>query len=474
MVISRVHFPVPGEKFEGKYVIDKVLGSGGFARVYLATEIGLERPVALKVLMPPNVQDKSMTERDKWLTSTISRFEREAQVLSKLRCAHTVTVYAFGRTDDGLMYMALEYVEGLNLTELTALQGALSPTRCLKILRQLLLSLQEAHAQGMLHRDIKPANIMVFDHMGSSDNVKLLDFGIAKAVGEMNKSSDLTGDGTLIGTPRYMSPEQIQGEPEVGPPSDIYSLGLVIYELLIGERAITVDNSLQVIGQQLSNVSFALPTNARVPHGLKKVVNRMLEKDLSRRYESIDQILAAISDPSLLADDLDSLPDITLSIEPDSPEEPAGGVSQKQVAAIAVLLLAILILVAINALRTPADDSNGHVATLPETTSLQIGEVEGLPDAPEEEEAELAEVEEAIGMAEPPTPSEIGAEEAEPPNVEDSVAEAAEAAEVAEDSTPEKKKVTTRTTKDSQKSRDSAKIKKKVEAPVDSLFPLIE
>ncbi len=296
-------FPAIGETFEDTYRIEAILGSGGFARVYRAVEVGLERPVALKILRPPVDTAQDEGQRDSYLETLMRRFEREAMMLSKLRSPYTVNLYKYGKTPDGLLYMALEYIDGLSLQEILRAGVPLKPARVVKILQQVLGSLQEAHALGMLHRDLKPANIMVFDHLGEADNVKLLDFGIAKLVRDTPnpEQRDLTSDGTLIGTPRYMAPEQIQGG-TIGPASDVYALGLVAYEMLTAERAIKGDSSIQIIGKQLAPQSFHLPPESTVPSGLRDVVNRMMEKELTIRFVDTAGVLEALAAPDLLAD----------------------------------------------------------------------------------------------------------------------------------------------------------------------------
>lgn len=307
-------FPLPGEVFEGAYRIEAILGSGGFARVYRATEVGLERPVALKILRPPSQKGDSEANDD-YLETLIERFQREAHMLSRLRSAYTVNLFKFGKTEAGLLYMALEYIDGLSLAEILRAGKPLAPERVAKILKQVLMSLQEAHALGMLHRDLKPANIMVYDLLGERDKVKLLDFGIAKLVSEHGSSQqqDLTGDGTLIGTPRYMAPEQIQGS-QIGPASDIYALGLVAFELLTGERAIPGDSSIQIIGKQLAPESFKLPAGDRVPPGLRFVVDKMMEKDISFRYANCAEVIEDLNRPTLLVEDLEDIPELEIGL----------------------------------------------------------------------------------------------------------------------------------------------------------------
>ncbi|QED27255.1 protein kinase [Microvenator marinus] len=281
---SGATFPKSGELFEGRYRVGPMIGAGGFARVYKAHQEDLGREVALKILTPG--------EEGNYDEKLVERFNQEARVVSKLRDPHTITMFDYGRTNTGLLYMVFEYVNGVSLSKLIATEAPLAPARAVKILRQVLSSLEEAHALGMLHRDIKPGNIMVFEHVGRPDQVKLLDFGIAKMTGSQVKA-DLTADGALIGTPRYMSPEQIRGE-DLSPRSDVYSMGLVAYELLMGRKAIESNSSVTIIGKQLDPTSFALPPMTNVPEGLRRVVNKMMAKDVEQRFTTCSEVLEAL------------------------------------------------------------------------------------------------------------------------------------------------------------------------------------
>lgn len=287
-----MQFPNPGDLFEEKYRIESVLGSGGFARVYKATEEGLDRHVALKILRPPISDHKDNDSRESYLNTLMSRFEREAKLLSKLKSPYTVTMLHYGKTPSGLLYMVLEYIDGMSLAEVSQQRQPLDQDRVARILKQILISLHEAHSLGMLHRDMKPANIMIYEHLGEADHVKLLDFGIAKTISDVGDSQkrDLTSDGTLIGTPRYMAPEQIQGG-DIGPPADLYALGLVAYELLAGERAIKDDSSIQIIGKQLAPQSFTLPKSASVSSEFRRLIDRMIVKSLAQRYATAQEII---------------------------------------------------------------------------------------------------------------------------------------------------------------------------------------
>lgn len=394
-------FPEPGKIFEGKWEIQTLLGSGGFARVYRAEQLDLERPVALKVLSPQVSSGPGGKSTRDQLESVAIRFEREAKIVSRLRCPYTISVYEYGRTDNGLLYMSLEYVDGVGLDEI---DRPLAPRRCVHILKQVAMSLQEAHAQGLLHRDLKPANIMVFDHMGQKDQVRLLDFGIAKMISEVGKEDqkDLTAADSLIGTPRYMSPEQIRGE-DIQAPSDIYSIGLVIYELLVGEKAITSSDSIEILSKHISPESFELPRSVGIHPDLRRIVNKMLAKDLSVRYASCDELLADLNELDKIPGDLSwdrsaTRPEMSgaiidysgersgeLEIEPIEPDpagpapsvEVDGGSSNARIAMVAVILL-----VAVGAALFGAYVLFGDQAT---DTTEAVAEPEPVPE-PEPEE----------------------------------------------------------------------------------------
>jgi serine/threonine-protein kinase len=285
-----MRFPKPGEVFAQKYIIDKMIASGGFSRIYAANQRDLDRLVALKILEPP-LQPGSDEDKRRRLDRVTARFEREARMLSKLRSPSTITIYEYGRTEEGLLFMAMEFVDGRSLDAIIPEQGPMSSPRVIHILRQILTSLYEAHLQRMLHRDLKPANIMLFEHLGEADQVKLLDFGIVKLVGQESKDKkDITDDDVLVGTPRYMAPEYIRGE-QFGPACDLYAVGLIAYELLTGRQAIEAEHNVQILAKQLDVQSFYLPEELDVPVALRAVVNRLVEKEPAKRYQSAEEVL---------------------------------------------------------------------------------------------------------------------------------------------------------------------------------------
>src|SRR5690554_62173 len=292
------NFPKPGGIFQNRYRIGSVIGHGGFAQIYQAEQIDLGRQVALKVLNP------GLRGNDAHAQEVVERFRREAKLVASLRDPHTITMHDYGRTDDALLYMVFEYIDGRTFSGLVRDEGKISARRTVKILRQCLSSLQEAHALGVLHRDIKPANIMVYEHIGRTDQVKVLDFGIAKSVlaGEESSGHDLTQAGMIIGTPRYMAPEQLRGTP-LGPQTDLYSLGLVAYELLAGQKAIELDSMVSIITRQVSNDPIQLPENIGISPRLAALVNGMLHKSERERFQNAGEVLRALD--ALSEQDLD-------------------------------------------------------------------------------------------------------------------------------------------------------------------------
>ncbi|MFB6373150.1 MAG: serine/threonine-protein kinase, partial [Bradymonadaceae bacterium] len=185
----------PGSLVADQYEIERLIGSGGFARVYRARQLELDRPVALKVLAPRQGRDSGSN-----LETVKKRFYREARLISQLQAPHTVTVYEYDVLEDGKLYMALEYIDGTDLDSLIEDEAPLTPDRITRILTQVLKALGAAHNQDVLHRDIKPTNVMVFEQFGETDCVKVLDFGIAKSVMAENQlESGLTMEGAVIG-----------------------------------------------------------------------------------------------------------------------------------------------------------------------------------------------------------------------------------------------------------------------------------
>ncbi len=279
-VPKRTTLPTPGELFDGRYAIERVVGSGGFAKVYKAKDRVTGQEVALKV----HARYGNEKQTNEWE----ERFIREGRVVySALENPHTVRVYDYGASKDGLLYIAFEYIDGVTLDELKDREGAIDHQRVVHIVRQILESISEAHSKGILHRDLKPGNVMIRRMNGDPDWVKVLDFGVAKVTSPIQGKveRDLTMAGEAVGTPRYMSPEQLRGE-DLGFESDIYSIGLIAYELLTGTTAVGGTNRYTIVHQQLQPQSSLLPNDLEIPAPLRVIINMMMRKDRSRRPAS--------------------------------------------------------------------------------------------------------------------------------------------------------------------------------------------
>jgi serine/threonine protein kinase len=281
----------PGDIIGARYRIDRVVGRGAFAAVYQGMDISLERPVAIKLLNPSKLLQQQGGGGESMRRELVERFYREARTVAKMRDEHAVTLFDFGATPEGGLFMVLEFVDGPTLREVVNREGPQEAKRVVTILRQSLQCLREAHSYGMLHRDIKPENIMLCKFFGDEERVRLVDFGIAKAL-ENEEGGDLTAAGVLIGTPRYVAPERVNKK-ELGPGSDIYSLGIVAYELLVGKEPFHGLKGVDVLRAQLAPESVRLPADvaAKLPDALVTVIHKMLEKDLTRRYTDTKPLL---------------------------------------------------------------------------------------------------------------------------------------------------------------------------------------
>ena len=264
-----------GDLLGKRYKILSKLGSGGMAEVYRAHCLILNRTVAIKVLRPQFASNDEFVER----------FRREAQAAASLSHPNIVSIYDVGK-DEECYYIVMECVSGKSLKEAIAESGHLPPQRAARISWQILAALQHAHENGIVHRDIKPHNVMVtFD-----ERVKVTDFGIARAL----SASTLTETGTIIGTVNYFSPEQARGE-AVEAQSDIYSLGVVLYEMLTGTVPFKGESPISIALQHLqTDVTPPTALNPEIPKGLERVVLKALEKNPARRYQDARHMMRAL------------------------------------------------------------------------------------------------------------------------------------------------------------------------------------
>ncbi|AKU95858.1 Serine/threonine protein kinase PrkC, regulator of stationary phase [Labilithrix luteola] len=272
----------------GQFQILQKIGSGGMGAVYKALQPAMNRMVAVKILHPKLANRKDL----------VSRFRREARAMSHLTHPNTVKVYLYGELEDGSLYIVMEFLEGKNLNQTVRAEGPMPLERGLPILIQVCNALEEAHRAGIIHRDLKPENIFLSQQGGMRDYPKVLDFGLAKVTErEMRPGSIiLTQEGMVFGTPEFMSPEQAQGK-TLTPASDIYSLAVILYEVLTGKLPFDAKNPMEYI--QLHVMTKPRPINERVPGKtfpplLWTVLDRALAKKLEDRYTSAAEFAHAL------------------------------------------------------------------------------------------------------------------------------------------------------------------------------------
>ena len=281
--------PREGDVLDGRFRIDGWLGQGGFGAVYAATQLNLQRKVALKVLRP----DLIATDESR------ARFRREAEMAQRLEHPNTVRLFDFGGADDGMPFMAFELLHGRGLDAIIVQEGPQAEPRVARMASQVLKSLMEAHAKGIVHRDIKPSNIFLCDFPGEPDFAKVLDFGIAKPT--QGSVSTVTSDGQVIGSPSYMSPEQVRGD-AIDATADLYSLGLVMAEMLTAQLVFGGPSAIQVLMEQASEAP--VPLSAQVASSpLGPVIGRATQKRATDRYRSAEEMLRGLESALRTASD---------------------------------------------------------------------------------------------------------------------------------------------------------------------------
>ncbi len=271
--------PFIGRVIDERFTLEARIGAGGMGTVYRAAQRALVRPVAVKIV------DARWTQSP----DTVRRFLREAHTLSRISHPSVVSVLDFGQSADGVLWLAMELVAGRTLGEVLAeTPGGMPHARAIQLAIELTWALEAAHAAGIVHRDLKPSNVMILDALTGRDFIKVLDFGIARPVVD---ATQMTATGKLVGTPQYLAPEVLEGEVP-GPESDIYALGIILYELLVGRAPFTGSNLANVMYAQVHTPPPPLP--AHVPAALARVVEKLLVKDPTLRPRSAATVRALL------------------------------------------------------------------------------------------------------------------------------------------------------------------------------------
>jgi serine/threonine-protein kinase len=276
-----------GQILAGKYRVEKVLGSGGMGVVVAAWHLELEQRVAVKFLHP-----LAMERAD-----TAERFRREARSAAKIRSEHVARVIDVGIMEGGVPYMVMEYLEGHDISDEMQKHGMLPIADAIDFVLQAIEALAEAHAAGIVHRDLKPANLFIAHRADGTRIVKVLDFGISKSLlGASVAELSLTRTSTLIGSPLYMSPEQMRSAKDVDTRTDIWSLGVIMYEMITGQPPYSGDSIPALCAALLSDTPMSMQAlRAEVPPELEAAVMRCLAKDRSERFSTVSELARALA-----------------------------------------------------------------------------------------------------------------------------------------------------------------------------------
>ncbi len=271
-----------GQVLMNRYEVQEEIGRGALGIVYKGWHRQIDKPIAIKVLFQETGQNET----------GFLRFQREAESASKISHHNVITIFDFGLSEDKFPFLVMDYIKGRNLRDEIKREGGLDVERAVPIFLQICDGMQHAHRKEILHRDLKPDNIVLTDFGGNPDFVKIVDFGIAKMMDEQRLSKrKLTMEGQVVGTPAYMSPEQIMGRP-LDPRSDVYTMGVLMFNALTGVLPILGGNSTETMTKHVTNdpLDFARATKRMVPLPLQAVILTALSKFPENRQQSMDDL----------------------------------------------------------------------------------------------------------------------------------------------------------------------------------------
>jgi eukaryotic-like serine/threonine-protein kinase len=398
-----------GTTLSGRYLIERLIGEGGMGAVYQAEHTHMRKRLAVKVL---HAEMSRMSE-------VVARFEREAMAAAHIDHPNVAAATDFGKLEDGSFFLVLEYVEGKSLRELIA-KGPIDVLRSLRVMRQVASALSRAHGLGIVHRDLKPENVMLVAREDEADFVKVLDFGIAKVpVGdiapESKQGAALTQLGMVYGTPEYMAPEQALGQ-DVDARADLYSVGVIAYEMLTGSRPFEDESKVKLLGMHVTAAVPPMATKAPgtvVPAEVEAIVSRLLAKEASDRYadarglvDAIDGIIGpSVSSPQLAITSQRSIPDASgpsQSIPMGPPTSPGQATAMSSLLAPKVIValgslagLVVFIIIAVVLVRNASRGEQttvgeGGLAFVPASHGTNTAPTLTVPDTKADDAVKLA------------------------------------------------------------------------------------